>query len=84
MPLISTGAVWSAADVDFVRGEGADLVGVARAGIGHPDWPQQLARGVPEPQRPPFTPRQLAEADLSPPFIDYMRRWRGFVTDGRT
>ena len=25
----------------------------------------------------------LAAADLSPVFIAYMRRWKGFVTDGR-
>ena len=58
-------------------------MGVARAGIGHPDWPRQLASGNPEPTRPPFTPEHLATADLSPPFIDYMRRWKGFVTDGK-
>lgn len=83
IPLISTGGVWSQSDVDFTLAEGADLVGVARAGIGHPDWPRQLVSGNPEPTRPPFTPEHLATADLSPPFIDYMRRWKGFVTDGK-
>ncbi len=84
VPLISTGGIWSRSDAHFTLEEGADLVGVARAGIGHPDWPQQLMAGTVEPARPPFTPAQLAAADLSPPFIDYMRRWKGFVTDGRT
>jgi hypothetical protein len=25
----------------------------------------------------------LTDAELSPVFVDYMRRWKGFVTDGR-
>ena len=84
MPLISTGGVWSAADVDFVLGEGADLVGVARVGIGHPDWPRQLMDGVGEPARAPFSREHLASVDLSPAFIEYMGRWKNFVVGGRT
>ena len=83
VPLISTGGVWTQSDVDFVMEQGADLVGVARAGIGHADWPRQLAGGITEPTRPPFTPEHLAREALSPPFIEYMRRWKGFVTDRR-
>jgi 2,4-dienoyl-CoA reductase-like NADH-dependent reductase (Old Yellow Enzyme family) len=82
-PLLSTGGVWTEADAAFVLGEGADLVGVARVGIGHPDWPARLGQGGFEPARPPFSPEHLADAALSPAFIDYMRRWSGFVTDGR-
>ncbi len=83
-PLISTGSIWSSEDAEFVIGEGADLVGVARAAIAHPDWPIGLSDPEFDPQRPPFTPQNLEEADLSPKFIDYMRRWRGFVTDGNS
>ena len=81
-PLVSTGGVWTADDAAFVLGEGADLVGVARAGIGHPDWPLRLAAGGPDPARPPFTPAHLRAAGLSAGFVDYMRRWSGFVADG--
>lgn len=83
-PLMIAGAVWTAAQAREIRGQGADLVAMARAAIGHPDWPSR-ARHDPDysPQRPPFTPEHLARAALSPPFIDYMRRWAGFVTDGR-
>jgi len=35
------------------------------------------------PERPPFTPEHLIEQGLSQTFVDYMRRWKGFVTDGR-
>ena len=64
-------------------GEGADLIGVARVAIGHPAWPEGLTEGGYAPSRPPFTPGELEAADLSPVFVDYMRRWKGFVTDGR-
>jgi len=81
-PLLSTGAIWDAADAAFVLGEGADMVGVARVAIGHPDWPHGLTDEGYAPTRPPFSPEALAAADLSPDFIAYMRRWKGFVTDG--
>jgi 2,4-dienoyl-CoA reductase-like NADH-dependent reductase (Old Yellow Enzyme family) len=82
-PLVSTGGVWTEADAAFVLDEGADLVGVARVGIGHPDWPSHLGEGDYEPARPPFEPAHLRGAGLSEVFVDYMRRWSGFVTDGR-
>ena len=37
MPLISTGAVWDGKDAQWLSDEGADIVGVARVGIAHPD-----------------------------------------------
>ena len=33
------------------------------------------------PGRPPFTTEHLKDAKLSEVFIDYMRRWEGFVID---
>jgi len=83
LPIISTGSVWTESDAEFVLGEGADLIGVARAGIGHSDWPSNLGSGGYDPARPPFTPDHLIGQGLSPVFVDYMRRWKGFVTDGR-
>ena len=34
-----------------------------------------------DPKKPPFTSKQLKEVQLSDVFIDYMRKWDGFVTD---
>ncbi len=82
-PLLSTGSVWTGGDAEFVLGEGADLVGVARVAIAHPDWASRLASDDFDPARPPFTPEHLLDAGLSPVFVDYMRGWKGFVTDGR-
>tara|TARA_B100000287_G_scaffold338456_1_gene324482 strand:- start:1089 stop:2189 length:1101 start_codon:yes stop_codon:yes gene_type:complete len=82
-PIISTGSIWTESDAEFVLGEGADLIGVARAGIAHADWAARLGSGDYEPERPPFTPEHLISEGLSQVFVDYMRRWKGFVTDGR-
>ena len=75
----STGAIWSTADANWLMDQGADLVGVARVGIAHPDWAQGLADSDYNPKRPPFTREELAAADLSPVFIDYMSMWKDFV-----
>ena len=79
IPLISTGAVWTAKDAQWVLNEGADLVGVARVGIAHPSWPMKLHDSEYQPQSPPFTADHLLNADLSPTFVEYMKRWNNFV-----
>ena len=78
-PLISTGAVWGTEDAQWLLDQGADLVGVARVGIAHPDWPRNLNDPHYLPQRPPFTENHLRSVDLSDVFIDYMKRWKNFV-----
>ena len=79
IPLISTGAVWTSKDAQWLMEEGADLVGVARVAIAHPDWPMHLADLDYSPLRPPFTEQHLLDVDLSPVFVDYMKRWKNFV-----
>ena len=77
IPLITTGSIWERSDVEEAFRQGADLIGVGRAGIAHPDWPRRVhTTGN---SRPPFTEAHLLEADLSPKFVDYMRLWDGFV-----
>ena len=82
-PLISTGSIWTAEDVKFVMEEGADLVGVGRVGIAHPDWPIGLKDSEYSPAPPPFTTQHLDSVSLSPIFVEYMHRYRGFVVGGR-
>ena len=78
-PLISTGAVWDSKDAQWLIEEGADIVGVARVGLAHPDWPRNLADDLYQPQRPPFTVEYLESVDLSMIFIEYMKGWKNFV-----
>jgi len=78
-PIISTGNVWSKSDAQELIDQGADLIGVARVGIPYPDWAENLSQKNYDPPRAPFTVKQLREADLSDVFINYMRKWKGFV-----
>lgn len=78
-PLITTGGIWTAKDAENGMAQGADFVGVARAGIGHHNWPACLQEGATAPSRPPFSRSHLSHQALSPTFIEYMRRWDGFV-----
>ena len=80
-PVISTGGIWSSIDAKNVIDQGADLIGVARAGIPYPDWGKNIQKENYDPPRPPFTARQLSDADLGDVFIDYMRNWKGFVNN---
>ena len=80
-PLISTGAVWDARDAIWLMNQGADIVGVARVGIAHPDWPLNLGSHDYQPKRPPFSVGHLVNVDLSPVFVEYMKRWKNFVVD---
>ncbi|MDG1500011.1 MAG: NADH:flavin oxidoreductase [Planctomycetota bacterium] len=83
VPLIATGGVWTPAEADQVFDHGADMVGLARAGIGNASWASDAARIDWEPARPPYTPQHLRNAAISEKMVDYMRLWPGFVTDGK-
>ena len=78
--IISTGGVWSAKDAQDVLKQGPDLIGVGRVGIAYPDWAKNLSNIHYAPLLPPFSYKHLKNADLSDPFIDYMRKWDGFVS----
>jgi 2,4-dienoyl-CoA reductase-like NADH-dependent reductase (Old Yellow Enzyme family) len=83
VPLIATGGVWTPAQAEQVLAHGADLVGIARAAIGNPRWPHDARSEAWTPARPPYTPEHLRSAALGDAMVDYMRKWPGFVTDGR-
>ena len=68
-------------NADDLLKQGADLVGVGKVGIGYPDWAKEVMKEEYDPKKPPFTSKQLKEVQLSDVFIDYMRKWDGFVTD---
>ena len=80
-PIISTGGVWSANDAQNLLHQGADLVGVARAGIAYPDWAKNISDINYNPKSPPFSYDFLKSVDLSDIFINYMRKWKGFVSE---
>jgi len=79
--IISTGNVWSSMDAENVLNQGADLVGVGRVAIGHPNWAKNVSDKYYNPRRPPFTVNELKQAKLNSTFISYMKNWKGFVKE---
>ena len=77
----AAGKINTAADVRACLGQGLDFVSQGRAAILHHDFPRQCEAN-PDfvPAALPVTPDHLANEGLSPVFINYMRRWEGFVT----
>lgn len=81
VPLIVTGGIWTPSDARTILEQGADVVGLARVAIPYADWPERAREAGWEPGRPPFSAEELREAALGEAFVDYMRRWPGFVAD---
>jgi len=65
-----------------VLNAGIDVVVIGRAAILHHDFPTRVVRD-PEFQAvpTPVTPDYLHDEGLSDTFINYMRNWKGFVTE---
>ena len=79
VPIISAGAIWTTSDAQRVIENGADMIAVARAAIGHHDWASNVGDPDYHPSRPPFSATHLVRQGLSETFVDYMRSWKGFV-----
>ena len=79
VPLITAGNIWTVKAAERQLDYGADAVALGRPAIANPDWPHRVARDGEHPRRPPLTPEELRDRGLSDNFIDYMRRWQGFV-----
>jgi 2,4-dienoyl-CoA reductase-like NADH-dependent reductase (Old Yellow Enzyme family) len=78
-PLMVAGEIWSAQDAQKALDLGADFVSLGRVAIGVSDWPTKAKSSDFQPQRPPYSVSQLKKADLGDAFIEYMKRWKGFV-----
>jgi 2,4-dienoyl-CoA reductase-like NADH-dependent reductase (Old Yellow Enzyme family) len=76
------GKIRTAADAQRVLDAGADFVVLGRAAILHHDYPARLAADLAFlPAELPVTAAWLEREGLSPPFVNYMRNWKGFVAD---
>lgn len=76
------GQIRTGQDVLKVLDAGVDFVSIGRSAILHHDFPKQVMNN------PDFTPKQtpvseayLKSEGLSPNFINYMKRWDGFVKE---
>ena len=81
VPIVTAGKIWTSKDALEQIEHGAAAVALGRAAISTPDWPQRVVRDGGDPLHPPVTAAQLRERALSDGFIEYMRRFSGFVKD---
>jgi len=77
--IVVAGKVWTRADAERCLSLGADLVAFGRAAIVNPDLPTRCGDEAWSPRRPPLTPAEYAERDVSPAFVGYLRRFEGMV-----
>lgn len=80
VPIVVAGKVWTREDADRLLAMGADFVALGRSAIANPDWPKLTG----EPRRPPLTAAELRARGLSPVFVEYMRKFKGFLAEGDT
>jgi 2,4-dienoyl-CoA reductase-like NADH-dependent reductase (Old Yellow Enzyme family) len=79
------GKVMTAADARTCLERGMDFVLLGRAAILHHDWPKRLAENADfRPIQTPVSEQHLRDERLSPPFVAYMRNWKGFVAEPET
>ncbi|MBL8786658.1 MAG: NADH:flavin oxidoreductase [Deltaproteobacteria bacterium] len=92
IPVVAAGAFWTPAEASrwmhwaealpAADGSGgAVAVALGSAAIVNPDWPAHAAQPGWEPTRLPVSAEHLAAVAVGAPFIDYLRRRRGFVAD---
>ncbi len=76
----ASGKIWNRADAEWTLRYGMDYVHVGRAALNSPRWPHQIAdHNVPH--LPPYSQASLRSARLGDAFINYMKKWDGFVGD---
>ncbi len=80
-PILVAGEIWTGQNANKALDLGADIVALGRAAIGIPNWPSLVQNQDTPMPSPPFTIQQLRDEDLGEHFIDYMKRWKGFVSE---
>lgn len=83
-PLMVAGNIWSRTDAEKALELGADIVAIGKAAIAHANWPTLVKDFTVQPAPQPYSVQHLKEQDLSPVFINYMKRWKGFVEETET
>jgi 2,4-dienoyl-CoA reductase-like NADH-dependent reductase (Old Yellow Enzyme family) len=76
----AAGKLMTASDARRCLDSGVDFVVIGRAAILHHDFPRRVETDPGFASTAiPVTREYLAREGLSPPFVDYMGNWRGFV-----
>jgi 2,4-dienoyl-CoA reductase-like NADH-dependent reductase (Old Yellow Enzyme family) len=78
--IMVAGSIWTVEQAQRAMERGADLISLGRAAVLNPDWPDEAKAGTSyEPRRPPMAADELVARAVSPKFVEYLRRWPGFV-----
>ena len=78
----AAGKISSAADAQRAMESGLDFVVIGRGAILHHDFPRRVQEDPDfAPVALPVSPDYLRGEGLGDAFVDYMRRWEGFVDD---
>lgn len=78
--LFTAGSIWTLDEAKRAMDRGADIIALGRAAVMNPSWPDEAKDPSFEPRRPPMSPEELIARDVSPQFVEYLRRWQGFVS----
>lgn len=73
--LMAAGGIVQPLDAQEALDLGLDLVALGTAGILNPDWPSLAVHPSYQPQTESLSPAALANLGLSPPFIEYLRKF---------
>ena len=76
--IVTAGSIWTKEEAEAQLAHGADAVALGRSAIANFDWPRRVERGDAI-ARPPVSVEHLLAQGLSPGFVEYMRKWKGFV-----
>lgn len=80
-PIVVAGQFWSPEEVGAWQERHPSLIALGRSAILNPDWPERAGETGWAPRRPPMSPSDLVARDVSPSFVEYLRKWKGFVGD---
>ena len=80
-PIIVAGGIWGKEDAEKALAIGADIVALGKVAIACADWPKRIVDERYVTPQPPYTSEYLKQQYLGASFIDYMKRWKGFVED---
>jgi 2,4-dienoyl-CoA reductase-like NADH-dependent reductase (Old Yellow Enzyme family) len=77
--IVVAGGIWTREEAEAQIDRGADFVALGRGAIANHDWPQRIEKGEAI-ARPPVSAEHLEAQGLSPGFVGYMGKWKGFVS----
>lgn len=80
--LTVAGKIYGASEAQKILEANVDFVSIGKSAILHHNFPELvLANAAFTPIETPVSPAYLSKEGLSDTFIQYMRRWKGFVED---